>query len=193
MSQSTPDPNTKPGKMPFDPYFMNIAMAVRKRANCLGNRVGAVITLDNRIVSTGYNGTPSGMPDCTDGGCLRCNNRGDFPSGMGYDLCICVHAEQNALLFAARFGIAVQGGVLYSTMRPCFGCTKEALQAGIKKVFYIHDWEYPDKTKQSEYERIQSHFIEGIHRLDMEDPDAEWAVSNLRKRVRTDETGHAEP
>src|SRR5690606_7326179 len=123
-----------------DAYFMGIALAVRARANCLGNRVGAIIVLDGRIISTGYNGTPANMPNCTDGGCHRCAKRDDYPPGTGYDLCICVHAEQNALLAAARFGIAVENATLYSTMRPCFGCSKELLQAKIAKVCYLHDW-----------------------------------------------------
>src|SRR5580698_7264888 len=79
-------------------YFMGIAMAVRKRANCLGTSVGAVIVTKGRIISTGYNGTPENMPNCLDGGCHRCSNRDKkFQSGTAYDLCICVHAEQNAL------------------------------------------------------------------------------------------------
>ena len=96
-------------------YFMGIAMAVRRRANCHGNRVGAIVVLDGRIISTGYNGTPANMPNCLDGGCHRCANREQYPSGTGYDLCICVHAEQNALLAAARFGIAVAGATMYTT------------------------------------------------------------------------------
>src|SRR5713101_7132055 len=90
-------------------YFMGIAMAVRKRANCLGSRIGAVIVVKGRIVSTGYNGTPENMPNCLDGGCYRCANRDKFQSGTGYDLCICVHAEQNAIISSARFGIAIEG------------------------------------------------------------------------------------
>ena len=127
-----------------DEYFMGIAIAVRRRANCLGNRVGAVIVRDRRIVSTGYNGTPENMDNCLDGGCDRCSNRGNYESGKGYDLCICVHAEQNALLSAARHGIAVQGGTMYSTMRPCFGCTKELLQARVQAVYFLHDWAHPE-------------------------------------------------
>jgi dCMP deaminase len=173
-------------------YFMGIAMAVRKRANCLGSRIGAVLVLDRRIVATGYNGTPENMPNCLDGGCLRCANRDKYPSGTGYDLCICVHAEQNALLSSARLGIAVGGSVLYSTMRPCFGCTKELLQAKVKAVYFLHDWEHPDAAKQAEYQRLQARFPEGIKRLELEDPEAAWAVSVLREKGkgRVDETGH---
>ena|SRR5579872_1325973 len=122
-------------------YFMNIAMAVRLRANCKGNRVGAIIVLDNRIISTGYNGTPENMPNCLDGGCYRCANRDKaYKSGEAYDLCICVHAEQNAILAAARFGISTAGSTMYTTMRPCFGCAKEMLQAQVRSVYYLHEW-----------------------------------------------------
>ena len=77
----------------MDTYFMQIALAVRERANCLGNRVGAILVVDNRIVSTGYNGTPSKTRNCEDGGCDRCGNRDRYGPGEGYDLCICVPAE----------------------------------------------------------------------------------------------------
>ncbi len=81
---------------------MNIALAVRERADCLGQKVGAIIVLSHRIVATGYNGTPAGMRNCSDGGCIRCANRDKkYVSGSAYDLCICVHAEQNAILAAA--------------------------------------------------------------------------------------------
>lgn len=168
-------------------------MTIRKRANCLGNRVGAIAVRDRRIISTGYNGTPEGMPNCLDGGCHRCANLdGAYKSGSGYDLCICVHAEQNVLLAASRFGIALEGSTIYTTMQPCFGCAKEMLQAKVRAVYYIHPWTYPDASKQTEYERLLSYFAEGVHRLELADPDAEWAVSNLRKRATvTDDTGHA--
>ncbi|MFH1568949.1 MAG: dCMP deaminase family protein [Gemmatimonadota bacterium] len=159
---------------------MRIAMAVRARADCLGNRVGAVLVLDDRIISTGYNGTPASMANCTEGGCQRCADRERYRSGSAYDLCICVHAEQNAILAAARFGIATGGAVLYSTMRPCFGCSKELLQAGIRAIFYLHEWEYPDREMQDSYLQLQSFFAEGLRRVELVDPEAEWAVSRRR-------------
>jgi len=164
----------------MDEYLMGIAMAVRKRANCVGNRVGAVIAKDRRIVSTGYNGTPRGMPNCLEGGCLRCANRESHPPGTGYDLCICVHAEQNAILAAARFGIAVEGGTLYTTMQPCFSCMKETLQAGIERVFYLHEWQHPDASYRAEYQKLLEQFREGVLKLELDDPDAAWAVSIRR-------------
>ena len=195
VSYSLPMTTDAPAAARPDPhrYFMGIALAVRERADCTGNRVGAIVVVDRRIVSTGYNGTPENMPNCSEGGCHRCANREQYPSGTGYDLCICVHAEQNAVLAAARFGIAVQGSTVYTTMRPCFGCTKEMLQAGVREVYYLHDWVHPDPDKQSEYQRLQGRFAGGIRKLEMDDPRAAWAITT-RRDVRPrlpDETGHA--
>ena len=166
-------------------YFMNIAIAVRLRANCKGNRVGALIVLDNRIISTGYNGTPENVVNCLDGGCYRCANRDkSYKSGEAYDLCICVHAEQNAILAAARFGIATAGSTMYTTMRPCFGCAKEMLQAQVRNVYYLHEWNPSAKddvlktaAQTAEYEKLMIRFPGGVHRLDVPDPDVNWAVS----------------
>lgn len=171
-----------------DTYYMGIAMAVREKANCTGNRVGAVLVLENRVISTGYNGVPEGMKNCLNGGCLRCRNpKGRFPSGTGYDLCICVHAEQNALLSAARFGISVQGATLYSTMQPCFGCAKELLQAHVKRIVSLHPWTPSDadldmdRQKKAEYEKITARL--DTTQLSIKDPRAKWAVSALRKKT----------
>jgi dCMP deaminase len=166
-------------------YLMTIALAVRYRANCKGNRVGAIIVMNNRIISTGYNGTPENMPNCLDGGCHRCANRDKtYKSGEAYDLCICVHAEQNAVLAAARFGIPVQGSTMYTTMRPCFGCAKEMLQAQVHSIYYLHDWSPAAKDdavksaeQSAEYEKLMIRFPGGVHKLSMHDPDFEWAVS----------------
>jgi dCMP deaminase len=177
---------------------MGIAMAVRLRANCTGNRVGAVIALNNRLISTGYNGTPENMPNCLDGGCYRCANRDKaFQSGEAYDLCICVHAEQNAILATACFGIAVKGSNVYTTMRPCFGCAKEMLQAKVHAIYYLHVWNpvanedvLKNTERQSEYEKLLRRFPGGVHALDMPDPDQKWAVTNKRiSAVTSDEHG----
>ncbi len=162
-------------------YYMGIAMAVRRRANCLGNRVGAILVLNDHIVSTGYNGTPAGMPNCEEGGCQRCARRDRYRSAEGYDVCVCVHAEQNTLLSAARFGIHVEGAVLYSTMRPCFSCAKLLLQARIHQVHYLHDWKHPDDDLWHSYMELQNRFPGGVHKVDLPDPDERWAVSAIRE------------
>jgi dCMP deaminase len=100
-------------------------------------------------VSTGYNVTPDGFQGCEDGGCVRCRDRWlekqgrhqemsdqDHSAGRALDQCVCVHAEQNAFMTAARFGIRLDGATLYGTLSPCFSCLTEALQAGIWRVVY---------------------------------------------------------
>lgn len=147
-----------------DIYFLLIATAVRTRADCVGRRVGAVVTRDGRVVSTGYNGTPFGVPNCSEGGCLRCARRGDAlaPPGGAYDICICVHAEQNALLTAARFGQQTLGGLMTSTVQPCFGCLKEMLQAGIREIHFLHPWDpmeaYGEPALADQYATLRSRF-----------------------------------
>ncbi len=173
-----------------DTYYMGIAIAVREKANCTGNRVGAVAVLENRVISTGYNGVPEGMKNCLENGCLRCQNPGGrFPSGTGYDLCICVHAEQNALLSAARFVIAVEGATIYSTMQPCFGCLKELLQAKLRRIVYLHEWTpsdadpQMDSQKKAEREKLIARL--DIKHLSLEDLRSERAVTALRKKTAT--------
>ncbi len=134
-------------------YYMTVAVAVRTKANCWGSEVGAVLVRNDRIISTGYNGTPAGFLNCREGGCLRCQERHrldedrayvsphpEVMQGKALDICLCVHAEQNALLSAARHGIAVDGTVLYATHQPCFSCLKEALQAGVRQIIYLKPW-----------------------------------------------------
>ena len=131
-------------------YFMRIAETVAEGANCLGRSVGSVIVRDNRIVSTGYNGTPEGVKNCRDQGCPRCDARAKESMGITeggyYDICLCVHAEENALVTAARFGSSVEGGTLYTTVQPCFICMRELLQAKILYAYYRDSWAHP-KTK----------------------------------------------
>lgn len=165
-------------------YFLGIALAVRERACCTGNRVGAILVKDRHIIATGYNGTPAGTPNCDEGGCHRCNHPEHYPSGSGYDLCVCLHAEQNAILMAAKFGISVQGATCYTTMRPCFGCSKELLQVGVTTVHYVHDWAHPDPTYQRHYLALQANFPGDIHRHDIPDPKANWAVRSRRDQPR---------
>jgi dCMP deaminase len=118
----------------WDEYFMKIAEDASTRSNCLRRKVGGLIVKQRNIISTGYNGTPMGVKNCFEGGCPRCAS--DVEPGQGYDTCICVHAEANAILLAARHGNGTDGGVLYTTVRPCFSCLKEAVQAGIGEIVY---------------------------------------------------------
>ncbi len=168
---------------------MGIALAVRARANCRGSKVGALIVREDRIVSTGYNGTAEGLPNCEEGGCDRCANRGSkYSSGEAYDLCICVHAEQNAILSAARFGTPVEGTDVYTTLRPCFNCTKEMVQAKVRSVRYMYDWKHPRADVREEYTRLQG-FIRLVAQVKTTDPDAAWAMPGLRGPLEIDPPG----
>jgi dCMP deaminase len=118
----------------WDEYFMAIARVVASRSNCVKRRVGAIIALDRRIISTGYNGTPRGVRNCNEGGCPRCNSFAE--SGTRLDECLCSHGEENAITQASYHGVSVRGGVLYTTFCPCLMCTKMIINAGIEEVAY---------------------------------------------------------
>lgn len=159
------------GRPNVNEYYMLIAMVARARAQCVGHKIGAVlVSPKNRIISTGYNGTPEGMNNCPEG-CVRCQNRsGDsgekkFKTGEFYDICICVHAEQNAILSAARQGISTEDATLYTTLTPCFGCAKELIQAKVKKVYYLDKW---SNSKLAEDKELKQQYDDLIGRLHCE-------------------------
>jgi dCMP deaminase len=118
----------------WDDYFMGITTLVAERATCLRRRVGAVLVRDKRLISTGYNGAPSGISHCLDVGCLR--QQQNIPSGERHELCRGLHAEQNAIIQAALYGVSVEGATLYCTNLPCAICTKMLINARIVAIFY---------------------------------------------------------
>jgi dCMP deaminase len=127
-----------PERPELDRYFMQIARVVARRSTCLHRNVGAVIVRGKQIVSTGYNGAPAGLPHCGQIGCARTG----IPSGERSELCRAAHAEQNAINFAARFGISIEGATVYTTAYPCSWCAKSIVNAGVTRVVYAD--EYPD-------------------------------------------------
>jgi len=118
----------------WDQYFMEIAVLVAKRSTCLRRAVGALIVKDKRILSTGYNGAPSGIAHCSEVGCLRQNLQ--VASGQRHELCRGIHAEQNAIIQAAYHGVPIQGASLYCTNLPCSICTKMLINSGIQTIYY---------------------------------------------------------
>ena len=126
----------------FDEIFMEIAYTWAKRATCLRRKVGAVIAKDKQQLTAGYNGAPRGVPHCADlGGCLR--EKMNIPSGQRAEICRGTHAEQNAITQAAKFGINIEGSILYCNTFPCVICTKMILNAGITTVVYDCDYNDP--------------------------------------------------
>jgi dCMP deaminase len=126
----------------WDEYFMSIARVVATRSNCVKRKVAAVITVDRRIIATGYNGTPRGVTNCNEGGCPRCNAFG--PGGADLGECVCSHAEENAITQSAYHGVSVRGATIYSTFCPCLMCTKMIINAGIAEVVFSADYPLGD-------------------------------------------------
>jgi len=118
----------------WDEYFMEVTRVVARRSTCLRRQVGAIVVKDKRILSTGYNGAPSGLPHCLDVGCLR--DQQGIPSGERQELCLGLHAEQNAIIQASHHGTSMEGSTIYITLAPCVTCAKMIINAGIKKVIY---------------------------------------------------------
>ncbi|MBL7140554.1 MAG: dCMP deaminase family protein [Planctomycetes bacterium] len=128
------------GRPSWDEYFMSIAENVARRSTCLRRRVGAILVVDRQILATGYNGAPSGVPHCSETGCLR--EQMAVPPGERHELCRGLHAEQNAIIQAARHGTRIDGAALYTTHHPCSMCAKMAINAGIGRIVCRQD--YPD-------------------------------------------------
>ncbi len=126
----------------WDQRFMELTEEVGSWASCLRRKVGAIIVRDNRVMATGYNGAPAGIKSCIERGkCLRIEN--NIPSGTRAELCYAAHAEQNAIIQAAKYGVKIDGATLYCTHQPCVICAKMIINAGIKRVVYQEG--YPDE------------------------------------------------
>ena len=128
----------------WDEYFIHLAFEVSKRSTCLRRAVGAIIVKDRRIVATGYNGVPSGLKHCEETGCLRAQL--GIPSGQRHEICRGLHAEQNAIIQAARYGTNIEGSSIYITTEPCCVCAKMLINAGIKEIVFATS--YPDKLSE---------------------------------------------
>ena len=135
----------------WDNYFMAMAFLVASRSTCERRKVGAVIVRDKRILATGYNGTPSGFPHCAEIGCLR--EQLDIPSGERQELCWGIHAEQNAIIQSALFGVSTEGAIVYCTTKPCITCAKILANAGIEKIYVAS--EYPDEFSDKLLEKLE--------------------------------------
>lgn len=127
----------------WDKRFMELTHTVATWSSCYqdNRKIGAVIVKDKRIITTGYNGAPSGVESCVEKGeCMR--KKLNIPSGTKHELCFAVHAEQNAIIQAAKLGVSIDGATLYCTHQPCVICAKMIINAGISKVVYQSG--YPD-------------------------------------------------
>lgn len=135
----------------WEKRFMDLAFEIGSWSSCFkeNRQVGAVIVKDKRILATGYNGAPSGIFSCKDKGfCLRI--RENIASGTCLEKCYAIHAEQNAIIQAAKVGVSIEGATLYCTHKPCVICTKMIINVGIVKVIYKEY--YPDEFSMRLFE-----------------------------------------
>lgn len=123
----------------WDDYFMEMTKLTATRSSCLRRHVGAVLVKDTRVIATGYNGAPAGVTHCEVTGCLR--QKLNVPSGERHELCRGLHAEQNAIIQAALYGVSTEGATLYCTTNPCSICTKMIINAKITKIVYEEYYE----------------------------------------------------
>jgi dCMP deaminase len=137
---------------------MKIAHLVAERSTCIRRRVGAIIVIDKRIVSTGYNGAPRGLMHCLEVGCLR--EKMGIPSGERQELCRGAHAEQNAIIQAASSGRSMEGATMYCTTAPCSTCSKMIINAGIRRL--VLGERYPDALGET---LIAEAGIETVYRI----------------------------
>lgn len=121
----------------WDAYFMRLADLAAMRSNCMKRRVGCVIAREKRVIATGYNGTPRHLTNCNEGGCPRCNTGNG--SGAGLSTCLCLHAEENALLISGRDRIG-DNSILYCNTCPCLTCSIKIVQSGIREVVYSQSY-----------------------------------------------------
>lgn len=150
----------------WDEYFMRIAKEVATRATCPRRSVGAVIVLDRRILTTGYNGAPHGLAHCTEVGCKIVDGHCQRA----------LHAEQNAILQAALNGVSTRGATVYVTCQPCNACAKMIINAGIERVVFEGD--YPDPFAMELFEEA------GMELVRLRDGAAELLFPGRRRRER---------
>lgn len=146
----------------WDNYFITMAHLTSLRSNCIKRKVGAIVVKENKVLSMGYNGTPTDMTNCIDGGCKRCTNTTE--SGKDLDLCMCLHAEENAIMFLSREDL--RDSTLYCTLNPCIGCLKKIIQCKIKKIVYKN--EYNNTIDSSCKELCQMAGVE-LYKIEFED------------------------
>ena len=143
-----------------DKSFLNIAKELSSASKCVSKQVGAVIVKDGRILSTGYNGTPAGYKNC----CDYWNNE-YTPEHHEWSKTYEIHAEMNAIIWAARKGISIEGATIYVTLEPCSECSKNLIASGIKRIVYSKAYEHTHSDTISKFIRDNGVIIEQLKNI----------------------------
>lgn len=143
----------------WNEYFMHISQIVASRSTCLRRKVGAVLVLENRILATGYNGSPTGLRHCDEVGCLR--QEQGIVSGKDLHLCRGSHAEANLITQCAKFGIRAEGSTLYINTSPCNSCMKLLINVGVKRIYYRELYNDPLSLELAEEAGLEMICFEG--------------------------------
>jgi dCMP deaminase len=143
-----------------DTNFINIAFEIASASKCVSKQVGAVIVKDGRILSTGYNGTPAGYMNC------REHWNGNYTKehhewSKTYE----IHAEMNAIIWAARKGISIEGACIYVTLEPCSECSKNLIASGIKRIVYAKEYEHTHSEVISKFLKDNGVVIEKLEKF----------------------------
>ena len=132
-------------RISWEEYYMQMAILVSKRSSCLRRQVGSVLVKDNRVISPGYNGSPSGITNCYERGyCIR----EKAEQGMNLDMCYAQHSEMNCISVCAKQGISCEGATLYVTTFPCLGCMKTIISVGIREIIYLDEYKNTELSRQ---------------------------------------------
>ena len=145
-------------------FFLKTAYLLGKESNCVSKQVGALIVRDNRVVSMGYNGTPAGYKNCCDQ-FPNYDYKKDREAHHEWSRIYEIHAEQNAIDFAAKHGVSTNGCDLYCILEPCDECLKSIIAAGIKKIYFVYEY---DKSTMDNYlwERIDNEQVKDVELID---------------------------
>lgn len=145
-------------RLSWDQYFLNITRQVAERSTCTRAKVGAVIVRERSILASGYNGAPSGLPHCTEVGCLVYQSQ--TPDGQLEENCYrTIHAEINAIAQAAKNGVSIRDADIYVTHTPCIHCLKVLINTGIKRIFYDREYKLESVRELLGTSDVQLHKI----------------------------------
>lgn len=166
----------------WEQYFMIIAKIIALRSTCNSRPGGAIVVRDNRILATGYTGSVSGAFQCSDKGLDYCFRRDSGVSDIDkYNTCKSIHAEQNAIAYAAKFGVSLNGGVMYCTLQPCYICLKSIAASGINEVNFELLYESGNKKRDESWKYAFEEFEIECKQIKINDFDAQLAIEFINK------------